>query len=118
MTAPIILLVDDDEALLTLMSIRLRRHNFEVTTATSGKAALAKLHKQLPHVMVTDLQMDGMDGMGLYNQVKSRYPLLPVIMLTAHGTIPDAVSATKEGIFAFLTKPFDGDTLVNYIQDA
>ncbi|MFT6254017.1 MAG: two-component system response regulator GlrR [Granulosicoccus sp.] len=118
MTAPIILLVDDDEALLTLMSIRLRRHNFEVTTATSGKAALAKLHKQLPHVMVTDLQMDGMDGMGLYDQVKSRYPLLPVIMLTAHGTIPDAVSATKEGIFAFLTKPFDGDTLVNYIQDA
>jgi len=62
--------------------------------------------------------MDGMDGMGLYDQVKSRYPLLPVIMLTAHGTIPDAVSATKEGIFAFLTKPFDGDTLVNYIQDA
>ncbi len=118
MTAPIILLVDDDEALLTLMSIRLRRHDFEVTTATSGKAALAKLHKQLPHVMVTDLQMDGMDGMGLYDQVKSRYPLLPVIMLTAHGTIPDAVSATKEGIFAFLTKPFDGDTLVNYIQDA
>jgi two-component system response regulator GlrR len=118
MTSPKILLVDDDEALLTLMSIRLRRHDFEVATATNGKSALAQLHKQLPHVMVTDLQMDGLDGMGLYDQVKSRYPLLPVIMLTAHGTIPDAISATKEGIFAFLTKPFDGDTLVNYIQDA
>ena len=60
MTSPKILLVDDDEALLTLMSIRLRRHDFEVATATNGKSALAQLHKQLPHVMVTDLQMDGL----------------------------------------------------------
>lgn len=118
MNSPVILLVDDDEALLTLMSIRLKRHGFTVVTAINGKSALAQLNKQLPHVMVTDLQMDGMDGMALYDQVKTRFPLLPVIMLTAHGTIPDAVLATKEGVFAFLTKPFDGDALVNDIRDA
>ena len=118
MNSPVILLVDDDESLLTLMSIRLRRHDFTVVTASSGKAALAQLTKQLPHVMVTDLQMHGMDGMALYDNVKTRFPLLPVIMLTAHGTIPDAVLATKEGVFAFLTKPFDGDALVSHIQDA
>jgi two-component system response regulator GlrR len=118
MNSPVILLVDDDESLLRLMSIRLRRQDFTVITATSGKAALAQLAKQLPHVMVTDLQMQGMDGMALYDHVKTRFPLLPVIMLTAHGTIPDAVLATKEGVFAFLTKPFDGDALINHIQDA
>lgn len=118
MNSPVVLLVDDDDALLTLMSIRLRRHDFTVVTATSGKSALAQLTKQLPHVMVTDLQMQGMDGMALYDHVKNRFPLLPVIMLTAHGTIPDAVLATKEGVFAFLTKPFDGDTLISHIQDA
>lgn len=118
MNAPRVLVVDDDEGLLKLISIRLRRSQFEVATAVNGNEALASLSQSLPHVVVTDLQMDGMDGMALFEAIKSRFPLLPVIVLTAHGTIPDAVTATQQGVFAFLTKPFNGDALIGSIQDA
>ncbi|WP_086933497.1 sigma 54-interacting transcriptional regulator [Agarilytica rhodophyticola] len=118
MTAAKVLVVDDDEGLLRLISIRLRRSKFDVEAATSGEAALTHLIESPPCVVITDLQMDGMDGMTLFEEIKHRFPLLPVIVLTAHGTIPDAIEATKQGIFAFLTKPFDGDILVNHIQNA
>ena len=118
MSAPRVLVVDDDEGLLKLIAIRLRRADFEVTTAGSGQRALDSLSHQVPHVVVTDLQMDGMDGMALFEAIKARFPLLPVIVLTAHGTIPDAVAATKDGVFAFLTKPFNGDALISNIQEA
>lgn len=118
MTSAKVLVVDDDEGLLRLISIRLQRSNFNVHAVTNGDAALTSLAEDPPCVVVTDLQMDGMDGMALFEEIKCRSPLLPVIVLTAHGTIPDAVEATKQGVFAFLTKPFDGDTLVKHIQNA
>ncbi|TQV66711.1 response regulator [Exilibacterium tricleocarpae] len=118
MNAPRVLVVDDDEGLLKLIAIRLRRSDYDVTTVGGGQQALDSLSRQLPHVVVTDLQMDGMDGMALFEAIKSRFPLLPVIVLTAHGTIPDAVAATKDGVFAFLTKPFNGDALISSIQEA
>jgi len=98
-----ILLVDDDEALLRLLSMRMMAAGYEVTAVTSGEEALTQLPLVKPHLIMTDLQMDGMDGMTLFNQVHSRNPTLPVLILTAHGTIPEAIQATSRGVFSYLT---------------
>ena len=113
-----ILLVDDDTALLRLLSMRLEAAGYDVTTASSGEEALARLPMLRPHLIITDLQMDGMDGMSLFNQVHKRYPTLPVLVLTAHGTIPDAIEATRRGVFSYLTKPFDSKVLEEHISRA
>ena len=113
-----ILLVDDDEALLRLLSMRMSAAGYDVTAVSSGEEALAMLPLIRPHLIVTDLQMDGMDGMTLFNQVHSRNPTLPVLILTAHGSIPDAVDATSRGVFSYLTKPFNSKVLEEHIARA
>ncbi|HKK14729.1 MAG TPA: sigma 54-interacting transcriptional regulator [Gammaproteobacteria bacterium] len=113
-----VLLVDDDAGLLRLLSMRLSAAGFEPKTVESGEEALAQLPLFRPHVVVTDLRMDGMDGMGLFSAIQQRSPALPVIMLTAHGTIPEAVAATSEGVFSFLTKPFDAHQLLEQVRRA
>ncbi len=113
-----ILLVDDDASLLRLLSMRLKAADFTVVTAASGRQALARLPTFQPQVIITDLRMEGMDGLTLFNEVHSRYPSLPVIILTAHGTIPDAVDATRKGVFSYLTKPFDSQQLLENIAAA
>jgi two-component system response regulator GlrR len=113
-----VLVVDDDEKLLRLLSIKLSRASYEVETAPSAERALARLGVFKPDAIVTDLKMTGLDGMGLFERVQERYPGLPVIMLTAHGTIPEAVGATKRGVFAYLTKPFDGEELLEALDQA
>src|SRR5262249_705355 len=67
---------------------------------------------------VTDLKMEGMDGMALFEAVQKHSPVLPVIILTAHGTIPDAVTAMRRGVFGFLPKPFEPRTLLAQIEEA
>jgi two-component system response regulator GlrR len=119
MTRPsTILVVDDDADLLQLLSIRLQRTGFKVETAGSAAAALATLERLQPDVVLTDLRMQEMDGLGLLTEIENRYPVLPVILLTAHGTIPDAVDATRKGAFAFLTKPINDDELISCLRDA
>jgi len=113
-----ILLIDDDASLLKLLSIRLTAADFMVETANSGRQALGKLPLFQPHLIITDLRMEGMDGMALFEAVHARYPSLPVIILTAHGTIPDAVDATHKGVFSYLTKPFDSKQLLDNINAA
>lgn len=113
-----ILVVDDDPHLLRLLSIRLQTAGFEPVTAESAEAALAKLPAVRPSLIITDLRMEGMNGMMLFDTVRSRYPLLPVIILTAHGSIPEAVEATKRGVFGFLTKPFDSQILLEQVRSA
>ncbi|MGD2127710.1 MAG: sigma 54-interacting transcriptional regulator [Lysobacterales bacterium] len=113
-----ILLVDDDEDLLQLLTLRLRRAGFAVHTATSAEAALRILSRSHPQAVVTDLKMEGMDGLGLLSEIENRFPVLPVVVLTAHGTIPDAVTATRMGAFAFLTKPIDDAELVACLEKA
>ena len=100
-----ILLVDDDASLLRLLSMRLKAAGFEVATATSGRQALARLPTFQPRVIITDLRMEGMDGLALFNEVHRRYPSLPVIILTAHGTIPDAVNAPARACSATSPSP-------------
>src|SRR5688572_14846739 len=100
------------------MQIRLSAAGYAVTTAESAERALAQLAVARPRVVVTDLRMSGMDGMALFESIQAQNPALPVIILTAHGTIPDAVAAVKSGVFGYLTKPFDARTLLAEIERA
>ena len=113
-----ILLVDDDPDILTLVAMRLSAAGYEVRTADSGERALAAFSVDRPQVLITDLRMGGMDGMALFEAVNARAPTLPVIVLTAHGTIPDAVAATKRGVFGFLPKPLDSKLLLDQVGQA
>ena len=113
-----ILIVDDDPSLLRLLSLRLHYEGHTAIEANSGAAAMALLDRELPHLMITDLRMPGMDGLQLFNAVHRRFPLLPVLMLTANGTIPDAVAAMQKGIFGYITKPFEGADLMREVDRA
>ena len=113
-----ILLVDDDPGLLRLLSIRLRAEGYEIEAVDSAIKALAMLNRFRPDLVVTDLRMDKMDGLGLLSELQSRSPGLRVIIITAHGTIPDAVTATQHGAFGFLTKPIDKDELMALVERA
>ena len=116
--APRLLLVDDDTSLLRLLTLRLEANGYEVATATSGEGALEAMAEARPELVITDLRMEGMDGMALFRLLRERHPGLPVLILTAHGSIPEAVEATREGVFGFLGKPFDADELLTEIQRA
>jgi len=111
-----VLLVDDDRDLLKLISLRLSSSGYTVQTAESGEQALALLAVSRPQLVITDLRMEGMDGLTLFERIHHNLPTLPVIILTAHGTIPDAVAATRRGVFSFLTKPFDGQDLLAQVE--
>ena len=107
-----ILLVDDDPGLLRLLSIRLRAEDYDVEAVESAHKALAILNRFRPDLVITDLKMDRMDGIELLKELQSKSPGLRVVIITAHGTIPDAVTATQSGAFGFLTKPIDKDELM------
>jgi two-component system response regulator GlrR len=113
-----ILLVDDDPGLLRLLSIRLRAEQYDVEAVESAEKALAVLHRYRPDLVITDLRMDKMDGIGLLKELQSRSPGLRVVIITAHGTIPDAVTATQSGAFSFLTKPIDKEDLLGTVERA
>jgi two-component system response regulator GlrR len=112
------LLVDDDPDLLRLLTLRLNASGYRVAAVQSAEAALAQLAIALPALVITDVRLPGMDGLALFGQIRERHPTLPVILLTAHGTIPDAVEATTRGAFAYLTKPFDGVQLLDKVAQA
>jgi two-component system, NtrC family, response regulator GlrR len=118
MDAGEVLLVDDDPDLLKLISLRLTSAGYRVRTADSGETALAALAVARPGAVITDLRMPGIDGLQLFDAIHRQHPALPVIILTAHGTIPDAVSATHRGVFGFLTKPFDSQELLQKVATA
>ncbi|HUO81791.1 MAG TPA: sigma 54-interacting transcriptional regulator [Gammaproteobacteria bacterium] len=113
-----ILLVDDDPGLLRLLSIRLRAERYEVEAVESAEAALATAALFRPDLVISDLRMDQMDGIGLLKELQRRWPSLRVLMITAHGTIPDAVEATQSGAFGFLTKPIEKEDLLDHVERA
>lgn len=118
MTKARILIVDDDPDLLRLLTFRLEGADYAVESADSAERALAKLSVSIPQLVITDLRMSGMDGMALFENIHKSNPALPVIILTAHGTIPDAVAATQRGVFGYLTKPFDSKDLLQQVEKA
>lgn len=117
-TQPLILIVDDDPGILKVLSLRLSASGFRIDTANSGVEALNQIKTELPDLVLSDLRMDGMDGMALFSAIQEDHPALPVVIITAHGSIPDAVEATQKGIFGFLTKPIDKEQLLSTINSA
>ncbi|WP_016833363.1 sigma-54-dependent transcriptional regulator, partial [Herbaspirillum lusitanum] len=113
-----LLLVDDDADLLQLLSLRLTANGYRVTGVASTEAAQAQLAMDLPALVISDIRLPGKDGLALFDEIRAQYPALPVILLTAHGTIPDAVEATTRGAFAYLTKPYDPKILLAKIEQA
>ncbi|MEG1210490.1 MAG: two-component system response regulator GlrR [Leclercia sp.] len=113
-----LLLVDDDPGLLKLLGMRLVSEGYSVVTAESGQEGLRVLGREKIDLVISDLRMDEMDGMQLFAEIQKLQPGMPVIILTAHGSIPDAVAATQQGVFSFLTKPVDKDALYKAIDDA
>jgi two-component system, NtrC family, response regulator GlrR len=117
-TQPRLLVVDDDADMLRLLSMRLNSAGYRVSTAGSAESALAKVQMERPQLVLSDVRMPGQDGMALFSEIRLRHPSLPVILLTAHGTIPDAVEATARGVFSYLTKPYDAKVLLDKISQA
>lgn len=113
-----LLLVDDDPDLLRLLAIRLEAAGYRVETASNGHEALARASVERPLLVISDMQMPGMDGAALFDALRVQHPLLPVIILTAHGSIPDAVAATQRGVFGYLTKPYDPKALLDLVAQA
>jgi two-component system response regulator GlrR len=98
--------------------MRLSANGYRVTAVGSAEAALARLSIELPRLVISDIRLPDRDGMALFQEIRRSHPALPVILLTAHGTIPDAVEATTLGAYAYLTKPFDAKLLLERIAQA
>ncbi|MBK9111734.1 MAG: sigma-54-dependent Fis family transcriptional regulator [Nitrospira sp.] len=106
-----ILVVDDDEGLLHLLRMRLSALGFSVTPCTGGRDALMAARQETFDIAITDLRLRAEDGLALTEELMQIQPGLPVIILTAHGSIPNAVEAMQRGAFGYLTKPFDDKEL-------
>lgn len=113
-----ILIVDDELNMRLVLSAMLKKEGFEVSSASNGREALQILQSNKMALVITDLKMPGMDGMDLLTQISANHPQIPVVMITAHGTIATAVEALKKGAFDYITKPFDLDDLKNIVSKA
>jgi len=113
-----ILLVDDDRNLLELVKIRLESADFEVTAAVREEDALDAIKRQVFDLSIVDLQLLNQDGISLMEELHLILPDMPVIILTAYGSIESAVEAMKRGAYSYLTKPFDHQDLLLQIERA
>jgi len=113
-----VLIVDDEKNYPPILSAVLQEEGFETLTAGSGQDALSQLENADVDLVLTDMKMPGMDGMSLLEQIKQKDPDLPVIMMTAHGTVDKAVEAMQKGAYSYLLKPFDNKRLVIFVNKA
>ena len=113
-----ILIVDDDADILKLLEMRLTANNHKVITANCAAKALALFNMTPASLIISDLRMPEMDGFELFQAIHQLDSTVPFILLTAHGSIPEAVSATQQGVFGFLTKPFDSKELLRQVESA
>jgi nitrogen regulation protein NR(I) len=113
-----VLIVDDEMNIRRVLAAMLKREGYEVTTAADGEQALAVLQRSPVHVVVTDMVMPRLGGMELLNRVGAEFPDVPVILITAHGTVDSAVAALKAGAFDYITKPFEQEELKKVIAKA
>ena len=120
MTIAQLLLIDDETDFLDAMARRLKKRNFDILTATSGIDALEVLGKngEKIEVVILDVKMPGMDGIEILAEIKRKYPLIEVVMLTGHATVSSAIDGMKQGAFDYLMKPCDMDVLVEKVNEA
>jgi len=119
MTKPYIMLVDDEESFVEPMQKRLDKRGYRILTAYSGEEALKHLgtHRNLD-VVILDVKMPGMDGIETLKEIKNKYPLIEVIMLTGHATVESAIEGMKLGAFDYLMKPCEMDVLTAKVEEA
>lgn len=113
-----VLVVDDKEMLRDSVGATLQRSGFVVTSASDGESAIAQIARRRPDAIVTDLKMPGMDGLELLEKIRGFDDGLPVVLMTAYGTVETAVQAMKLGAFDYVTKPFEGDELIVAVKRA
>jgi DNA-binding response OmpR family regulator len=113
-----LLLVDDETEFVKTLSERIRIRGLDADYAFSGEMALEMLAESLPDVVVLDLSMPGMEGIEVLRQVKKRYPELPVLILSGHGSVKDEAVTRRIGAFDYLQKPVDIDTLIERVRHA
>ncbi|WP_428386565.1 sigma-54-dependent transcriptional regulator [Mucisphaera sp.] len=118
MSAQKILVVDDKQIMRDSVAATLQRAGYTVVTAADGQAAIQQASKHRPSAVVTDLKMPEMDGLALLGELRRIDPSLPVVLMTAYGTVADAVAAMQDGAFDFIQKPFEGDQLVMVVRRA
>lgn len=112
------MLVDDEERFLSTTEKLLKKKGFDVLTANSGSEALELLNRKTVHVVILDVKMPGMDGIDTLKEIKSRFPLVEVIMLTGHATVESAVDGLKSGATDYLMKPTGLDELIEKAEEA
>ncbi|CAN2044654.1 Response regulator [Candidatus Magnetomoraceae bacterium gMMP-1] len=113
-----VLLVDDEKDFVEMLSLRLQEIGEKVFAAHSGQECLESLNKQEIDVVILDIKMPGMDGIGTLKQIKQKFPLIEVIMLTGHGSTETAVEGMKLGAYDYLLKPTDFDSLTEKLEGA
>jgi DNA-binding NtrC family response regulator len=118
MTKSRVLIVDDSAEMARTISKYLTAHGFDTTTATNGDDAIEAVRISPPAVVITDLRMNGLDGLDVLEIIRKSDPNLPIIIMTAFGTVENAVEATHRGAFHYLTKPFKLATLRALLEQA
>lgn len=113
-----ILIVDDDADILKLLEMRLTASGYHVSAANSAYEAISLFNLNPAALVISDLRMPEMDGFSLFDAIHQLDSTVPFILLTAHGSIPEAVYATQQGVFSFLTKPFDSKVLLQQVATA
>lgn len=113
-----VLLVDDEEDFVEMLSLRLETVGQQVTPAYSGQECLAILEEKDIDVVILDIKMPGMDGIETLKEIKKRFPLVEVIMMTGHGTIETAMEGKELGAFDYLLKPADFNELMKKLEGA
>lgn len=113
-----ILIVDDEKNYPRILGAVLEEEGFEIQTANSGKEALEVLQNAEVDLVLTDMKMPAMDGIELLEEIKGKDPELPVIMMTAYGTVDKAVEAMQKGAYSYILKPFDNERLILYVNKA
>src|SRR5687767_3693345 len=113
-----VLIVDDEPNLRKILAAQLSRDGYDVLLAEDGEQGLALLKEHHIDLVITDLKMPKVDGMTLLREAIKEQPELPIVMITAHGTVDTAVEALKLGAFDYLTKPFDKDEVRQIVAKA
>jgi DNA-binding NtrC family response regulator len=117
-TGPRVLLVDDEEQFLDVLSQRLGTRGINAETSTSGEEALVKIKNRNFDAIVLDVMMPGIGGIETLKRIRKEYPELQIIMLTGQGTVGKAVEAMNEGAMDFMEKPADINKLMDKISEA
>ncbi len=113
-----ILVVDDDRNILRLIQAYLERDEYRIYNATDGKECFDMIEKEMPDVVLLDLRIPGMDGIAVMERIRKFYPQIPIVMMSAHGTIESAVESMRVGAYDFVTKPFDSNRLKVSVRNA